>query len=149
MKIGGFWSGHDCSFCVLENGIPTIHCEYERILREKEPSGDSVSIYKQFFDLNDLDHIATVHPIAKLNQQPSWSEVQSQFKDRLHVFSHHQAHAAHGFYTSPYTNATIITVDGGGVETSDGIETATTVWTGEGKKITKESRVRPPWLGRP
>ena len=66
MKIGAFWSGHDCSFCVLENGVPKIHVEYERLLREKEPAGDSVSIYEQHYSLDDLDYVALCHPISKM-----------------------------------------------------------------------------------
>ena len=41
-KIAGFWSGHDCSYFVLEDGLPVIHDELERFSREKEPQGDSV-----------------------------------------------------------------------------------------------------------
>ena len=33
MKIAGLWNGHDSSFCVLENGVPTIHAELERTKR--------------------------------------------------------------------------------------------------------------------
>lgn len=141
MKIGAFWSGHDCSFCVLEDGVPKIHVEYERLLREKEPAGDSVSIYEQHYSLDDLDYVALCHPISKMQQHPSWLKLQDKFKDKIHVFSHHQAHAAHGFYTSPYGDATIITIDGGGIESSTGIETATTVWSGEGNKINRITTV--------
>ena len=34
MKIVGLLSGHDCSYCVLEDGIPKIHNELERFIRE-------------------------------------------------------------------------------------------------------------------
>ena len=42
MKIAGLCSGHDCSFAVLEDGVPVIHAELERYLRVKEPLGDSL-----------------------------------------------------------------------------------------------------------
>ena len=42
MKVAGYWSGHDCSYCVLEDGSPIVHDEYERFIREKEPAGDSI-----------------------------------------------------------------------------------------------------------
>ena len=45
MKITGLWNSHDSSFCVLENGIPTIHAELERYTREKEPKGDSFEVF--------------------------------------------------------------------------------------------------------
>ena len=45
MKIAGVWSGHDCSYCVLDDGQPLIHDEYERFIREKEPKGDSIEFF--------------------------------------------------------------------------------------------------------
>jgi len=30
MKILGLMSSHDCSFCILEDGIPIMHAELER-----------------------------------------------------------------------------------------------------------------------
>ena len=44
MKIIGFQSGHDVSYCVLENGVPIIHEELERFIREKEPLGDGLKM---------------------------------------------------------------------------------------------------------
>ena len=44
MKILGFQSGHDVSYCVLENGVPIIHDELERFLRLKEPRGDGLKM---------------------------------------------------------------------------------------------------------
>ena len=43
MKIVGFQSGHDPSYCILEDGIPIVHEELERFTREKEPPGWQVS----------------------------------------------------------------------------------------------------------
>ena len=40
--IAGFHSGHDCSFCILKDGVPVIHAELERYIRLKEPIDDSV-----------------------------------------------------------------------------------------------------------
>ena len=46
MKIVGYHSGrHDVSYSILENGIPVIHEELERLLRVKEPPGDGLSMY--------------------------------------------------------------------------------------------------------
>ena len=52
MKIVGFQSGHDVSYCVLENGVPIIHEELERFTREKEPFGDGLEM---FFDTRNLE----------------------------------------------------------------------------------------------
>ena len=56
MKIAGIWSGHDCSFCVLEDGHPLVHAEYERYIREKE-----VTI---------LELAKVVNKLAKRNFEP-------------------------------------------------------------------------------
>ena len=44
MKILGFQSGHDVAYCVLDNGVPVIHEELERFIREKEPYGDGLKM---------------------------------------------------------------------------------------------------------
>ena len=44
MKILGFQSGHDVSYCVLKDGVPVIHEELERFIREKEPKGDGLKM---------------------------------------------------------------------------------------------------------
>ena len=47
MKILGFQSGHDVSYCILDNGVPIIHEELERFIREKEPMGDGLEMALQ------------------------------------------------------------------------------------------------------
>ena len=42
-KIIGFHSGHDCSYCIFENGIPIVHNELERFTRKKEHLGDALN----------------------------------------------------------------------------------------------------------
>ena len=49
MKIAGVWSGHDTSFCILEDGIPILHAELERYNREKEPQGDSILLMNNVY----------------------------------------------------------------------------------------------------
>ena len=67
-KIAGLWSGHDCSFCILDDGRPTIHAELERYIREKEPKGDSVSFMRDVFGvendvaMDEIDHLTTCYP---------------------------------------------------------------------------------------
>ena len=69
MKIAGLWNSHDCSFCVLENGIPTIHAELERYTREKEPKGDSFKLFKQVHnEENDIDYWVTCSPAESFQE---------------------------------------------------------------------------------
>ena len=139
MKIAGVWSGHDCSFCVLENGIPTVHAEYERYIREKEPAGDSVQfLLDEYKECQDIKHFATCHPVNKIEQHPKSHKellsISEKNKGQLHIFGHHQSHAANAFFSSNHDEALIITIDGGGWE-SENFSTAFTIWKGAANKI--------------
>ncbi len=48
-KIIGFHSGHDCSYCVLDKGIPVVHNELERFTRKKEHLGDALDFLFQTY----------------------------------------------------------------------------------------------------
>lgn len=135
MKILGTWPGHDCSFCVLENGIPTIHAELERYNREKSPQGDAISFARDVLkeDFDSVDHIVSTFPVVKTSQYASYAEAESMVKGKggeFRFFSHHKSHAAHAFYSSNLSSAIVITLDGGGVEDDKGQETASTIWVG-------------------
>ena len=60
MKIAGIWSGHDCSFCILEDGHPVVHAELERYIREKEPQGDAAKF--MFGSSFILSHSSSILP---------------------------------------------------------------------------------------
>ena len=140
MKIAGLWSGHDCSFCVLEDGRPVVHAEYERYIREKEPQGDSAQFFlDEYDDSEKIAHFATCHSVDRLkNHETSYEEIKNICRENggeLHVFGHHQCHAANAFFSSNLNDALIVTIDGGGYETADNYATAFTVWKGEGNKI--------------
>ena len=57
IKIAGFCSSHDCSYAILENGIPILHNELERFVRSKEPSGDGIEfMLNTYKDVNEIKH---------------------------------------------------------------------------------------------
>lgn len=139
MKIAGFWNGHDCSYCVLEDGVPLIHNEYERFLREKEPQGDSYKFLKETYKKSeDIKHFATCFPMSKTTRfEESFEAMKAQAqKNNGNIFlvGHHESHAANAFYSSNLEKATIVTLDGGGVE-RDNFVTACTIYLGDNKKI--------------
>ena len=151
-KVVSFWSGHDCSFCVLEDGKPKIHAEYERYIREKEPKGDSV---KFFFDvcgeeeLDGVTDIAFCHPESNvLAYKESLDKLMSLCEDKgikFHITGHHFAHATHAFYSSKFDKSLIFTIDGGGVEfESDNgrVETATAFFVGNSEGV-EEAKLLP------
>ena len=136
MKIAGLWNGHDSSFCVLEDGIPTIHAELERYTREKEPKGDSFQLFKDVYKTqDDIDYWVTCSPLDGFKDgSKRCVKVSDDFNHEIYGVGHHQAHAANAFYSSNLEESLIITMDGGGIEL-DGEATCTTIWKGIGTKI--------------
>lgn len=136
-KVIGFWSGHDCSFCVLNEGIPELHTELERHNREKEPAGDSVELFmKHHGDLTNIVGLASCFKPDAIERSMYWPHVVEKTGLELRTFGHHQAHAAHAFYSSNHDEALVVTVDGGGYEDINGQITATmSMWYGKGNKL--------------
>jgi len=137
--IAGFWSGHDCSYCILKNGQPILHEEYERFIREKEPKGDSLKLLvENFSNHKDISHFATCFPIKIAQQYPSFDEVMHEIWDNdqeFHAVGHHQAHAANAFFSSKFNESLILTIDGGGIENQNNLSSSFTVWRGKDNKI--------------
>lgn len=139
MKIAGVFGGHDCSYSILDDGIPVIHDEYERFIRQKEPYGDSVDfMMSQYNSLEDIQHAATCYPIQNIKDyKQSYEKLEKILKKNggeLYCIGHHQSHAANAFFSSNFDEATIVTIDGGGIEDNKFI-TAFTAWTGKENKI--------------
>jgi carbamoyltransferase len=123
MKIVGFQSGHDVSYCILEDGIPIVHEELERFSREKEPPGCGL---KFFFERNpdikkgDIAGFAygnmlnpNLDPFSVLDEN-SYHMARELCPEPIGYYEHHLCHAANAFYTSDFEDCLIFTVDGGG-----------------------------------
>ena len=121
--IIGFHSGHDCSYCILENGVPIIHEELERITRLKEGNGDGL---KLFLDRNPnlKDENLTYSHCFHCDGNAKTSAVRSLGDENLfdnmvenndyYEVGHHLSHAAHAYYSSRFNNSLIISLDSGG-----------------------------------
>lgn len=137
MKIAGLFNGHDCSYCILEDGIPSAHAEYERFIRKKEPMGDS---YKFFLENGNepegIDYWVTIedgfHPTKNCGHRQQIPN-SPDFDHEIYTCGHHQAHAANAFYSCNFPEALIITIDGGGMD--KGVVTTMSIWKGDGIKI--------------
>ncbi len=174
MKILGFQSGHDVGYCILENGIPIIHEELERFIREKEPLGDGLKMASEILsddDFNEIQHFCYGNPGGRRpsvchdeESENKMSEVLSNNGGKLYMIGHHQSHAANAFFSSNFDEALIITLDGSGTEKSnwqdihseksecDSFSVASTFWEGKGTKIkpikrtpTMELTIGGPW----
>jgi carbamoyltransferase len=147
MKIAGLWAGHDCSFCVLEDGKPLVHAEYERYNREKSPPGDAAEfMYDRYEGAKEITHFASVYPARKLKEYESYGKLEAQAGSEITYYSHHHAHAANAFYSSNFDKSIVITLDGGGVESDEGIETAATVWVGNDNTMERLQSFHPSQL---
>jgi len=137
MKIAGIWSSHDCSFCVLEDGYPIIHAEYERYIRIKEPPGDAAKfLIKVFHEHQDIEYFSTCHQVGQiLRHRRSYKKIKKITGGKeIYTVGHHEAHAANAFFSSNFDRSLIITFDGGGYEEDD-FSTSCTIWSGVGNKI--------------
>ena len=138
MLIAAAYSGHDCSYVVLKDGIPLIHDELERFTREKEPHGDGIQFLIDNFDKHEeIKHFATVYPVSKTLDYPSFEIVKKNVennKGNIYAIGHHQAHAANAFFSSNLKESLVITLDGGGIEQNHAT-TAATIWLGKENKI--------------
>ena len=158
MKIVGYQSGHDVAYCILEDGVPIIHEELERFIREKEPLGDGLEFALNNISDDELDDIKWFTEGNPYNKRGKYGPICSKeipyqkMKNHVakvsgghYIVSHHQSHAANAFFSSNHDEALIITIDGGGNEKKDwkdvtsdftgGIGTSFTVWSGSGNKI--------------
>ena len=143
--IVGFHSGHDCSYCVLEDGEIVVHEELERATRIKEGIGDGL---RYFYDRNkdiasDISyfthchHAPGVRGLGSVELFDKMVEQATNLGGGFSEISHHLAHAAHAFYSSKQDKALIITVDAGGWNyTKNGSTVSSvTIWRGNDKKI--------------
>ncbi len=160
MKILGFQSGHDVSYCILDNGIPIIHEELERFIREKEPMGDGLEMALQRIPeetLKNIKYFSHGNPggrTGSYKEKCGKEDPEKQMKDlikhndgKYFIVGHHQSHAANAFFSSNYDEALIVTIDGSGTDKTnhndvtnesyetDSFSTAFTFWEGKGNKI--------------
>ena len=168
MKIVGFQSGHDVSYCVLEDGVPVIHEELERFTREKEPYGDGLEMFFDIVeDVDDIKYFCYGNPgnrtgriqAGSMNTNPESSKKMNDLIEKndgqFYIISHHQSHAANAFFSSNHDEALIITIDGAGVDKTDweditserdgtdefSFPTSFTFWMGKGNKIKPLKRI--------
>jgi carbamoyltransferase len=132
-RVVGLWDGHDCSFCVLEDGRPTMHVELERHNRVKHTPGDSVKELHTHYGIPQ-DVLATATCFS--SQDPTIKSINYlQNCGPLYKIGHHQAHAAHAFFSSNFEQALVVTLDGGGIENHEKFTASISAWLGKDTKL--------------
>lgn len=150
MKIIGLSCGaHDTAYCVFEDGRIILHEEYERFSRVKEQQGDVLQfLFDRYPDLSDCSFFS--HFFMKWNGglksmfPESFSKLENLIvknNAKYLEISHHLCHAANAFFSSNFKKSIILSLDGGGEETENGIdkshESCFSIFYGEENKITK------------
>jgi len=153
-KIVGFQSGHDVSYCILENGVPILCEELERINRTKMEIGDGL---KFFFSrraaYKDRDVFKNVKHFTFGNYgiRAGWKGLITGEKEsdekmkkilnasggQFYEFGHHLSHAANVFFTSNLDRSLIIVMDNGGW-VSDTVQTCLAIYEGVDNKVNEK-----------
>lgn len=121
---------HDSAACIVQDGRILAAAQEERFSRKKHDASFPVNAIN--YCLSQVNHVDYVgfyeKPSLKFNRilrtNPSikaiytWlsgkRNIQKHFQRKVITCTHHQSHAASAYYPSPFSDATIITVDGVG-----------------------------------
>jgi carbamoyltransferase len=130
----------------LEDGMPVIHEEKERISRKKMDEGDGLEFFFSRQNIEDVKFFTFGSWGARVGHDPEIcfsKEADARMRSiallnegAYFEFGHHTCHAANAFYTSNFDHALIITVDGGGREAGN-VRTGLTINEGINNKIEK------------
>jgi carbamoyltransferase len=135
----GAYQGHDGSFAIVGDG-KIVHFERERFTRIRH---DTLAPMEQVDDAcrligitrEQITYMAGVSGMFGITRN-GWDDLM-QFDDRSSCvlggdrrafgIPHHTAHAAYAYYTSPYDQASILALDGGGdaYKTPEGLKVIT------------------------
>jgi carbamoyltransferase len=125
---------HDSSACLFRDGKLVYACEEEKFTGIKHDSSFPVNSIKYIFDhfTDKVDLVCYYEkPSLKLKRafkhniksvpRILWTNIKlwfqlKQFKAPIHFSTHHNSHLAYSYYTSPFNEATIISIDGVGEE---------------------------------
>ncbi len=120
MKVVGLLNSHDGGYAILEDGKVVEHTEFERYTRLKESGGDSLSLFLKNHSLDDVDQFVSVYPDTNLERAngETYDTHKTLPKDKVKFYSHHLCHAAHAYFSSPYDDAIVISIDNAGMESN-------------------------------
>jgi len=130
MYVVGTHYGHDASVALVGHGR-IIHYEKERFTRVRHDSGDIRSLYHLLLQENGIDPHEIVAAVCTslgdnfnaVRSRQSWNSLAEVDESRTSYFGpnipcywipHHTAHLAYALYTSKYTEAEVLAIDGRG-----------------------------------
>ena len=150
MKILGInETTHDAAVCVIEDGQVLFAAHAERYSKTKNDWFTNAEILDEALSYGVPDRIA-YYELASLKKirimltggfgggTPFYKKYKPLKGIKAHSFSHHYSHASAGYYTSKSTDAAIVVLD------AIGEFTTSSIWVGEGERITKVEQTRYP-----
>lgn len=134
MIILGISNAHDSNICVIENGEVILHVEKERITRIRYDEGSMEEFLPEILSsigltIEDIDIVATSVPVWKdlpttgqmvggdYSHAMDWGKGEIIICGRkipAYNIAHHLGHIALCYYLSPFEEADILSIDGGG-----------------------------------
>jgi carbamoyltransferase len=134
MKILGISNAHDSNVCILEDGEVLLHVEKERLTRVRYDEGSMEEFLPEILKnvgltIDDIDLVATSIPVWK--DMPTTGKmigggytsstsygvgemIVCGKKIPAYNIAHHLGHIALSYYMSPFEEADVISIDGGG-----------------------------------
>ena len=130
-------TSHDASVSLIEDGKILFAGHAERYSKQKNDWYVNDSLIKDALQYGRPDHIAYYEkPLLKASRLALRGGL-GDWKPRFNIdgiprksFSHHYSHASAGYYTSAFNDAAIVVLD------AIGEYNTSTIWVGEGDKIT-------------
>lgn len=122
MKTLGFFSHKESSACLMVDNVLLAHIEWERYHRVKEAAGPSIEYAVKHLlphfnlTLDEIDCFATVYRTLYIEPYGDQAFIPA---GKLRVFGHHRAHCADAYFASKFSDALVISLDGGGWESDE------------------------------
>src|SRR3954451_16400973 len=116
--LGGFLSDPSC--CVIRNGELVSAVEQKKVSRHDRPETFPEEAFAGALEiagigLNDIDCVAVARRLTTTSESAAQLALRARFpQSDIVVVEHHHAHAASAFYTSPFENARVLSIDRAG-----------------------------------
>src|SRR3954454_23693273 len=116
--LGGFLSDPAC--CVVKGGELVSAVEQKKVSRHDRPETFPEEAFEQALKiagiaLNEIDCVAVARRFATTSESAAQLELRARFpQSEIVVVEHHHAHAASAYYTSPFENASVLSIDRAG-----------------------------------
>lgn len=125
----GLQSRHDGGYAILDDGEVVEHVEIERYTRIKEDGGNSWEYFVERYlkprnisvehALENFDFVAPLPSNTISHHADHVYDIPNKLKEKVKYFGHHLCHASHAYFSSPFDDSIVISIDNAGMETPD------------------------------